>query len=144
MGLVDGDGYISIIKTTRGYIAINLVVSLDSGDLKLLKYIQCELGIGRIEGPYLKKTTGHTGKETVRLVFNATELQYILFPLILHHGLFFLTYTRKAQFDKALHIISKDILKYEDLGTSFSHPFLETTQLPSTSVKYTQLPFFTP
>ena len=138
MGLVDGDGYISITKKARGYIEVILVISLDSKDLKLLQYLKSVLEIGRIEGPYIKPKGG----ETYRLVFNATELQYILFPMILYHKLFFLTNTRRAQFDKALYIISQDILRYEDIGNHFSHPFITQIQLPNTAFDYTQLSFF--
>jgi len=39
VGLIDGDGHISITKTEKGYIKICLVISLDIRDLSLIEYI---------------------------------------------------------------------------------------------------------
>jgi hypothetical protein len=53
-GLVDGDGYIAITKTTKGYIEISLVIGLDVRDSELLKTLQATLGLGRVSGPVKK------------------------------------------------------------------------------------------
>ena len=37
VGFIDGDGYISITKTTKGFITIKLVISLDLKDLITLE-----------------------------------------------------------------------------------------------------------
>ncbi len=39
IGLIDGDGYISTTNS-KGYIRLQLIISLDISDLKLLNYIQ--------------------------------------------------------------------------------------------------------
>jgi hypothetical protein len=38
-GLIDGDGYIQITKTTKGFITIKLVIQLYLEDLFTLEYI---------------------------------------------------------------------------------------------------------
>ena len=48
IGLVDGDGYIQITKTTKGYIAIKLVICLQLADLSTLEYINSVLKLGKI------------------------------------------------------------------------------------------------
>jgi len=50
-GLIDGDGYIAITKTIKGYISISLVIGLDIRDIELLKTLQATLGLGRISNP---------------------------------------------------------------------------------------------
>lgn len=37
IGIIDGDGHISITKTNKGYIKMNLVISLNIRDLSLLE-----------------------------------------------------------------------------------------------------------
>lgn len=48
VGLTDGDGHISIIRTDKGYIKICLVISLDIRDLSLIEYISSILELGKI------------------------------------------------------------------------------------------------
>ena len=48
VGLIDGDGYIQIIKTTKGYIKISLVIQLHLEDLSTLEYIYSVLKLGKI------------------------------------------------------------------------------------------------
>ena len=48
VGLIDGDGYISITKTLKGYIRINLIISLNIRDLPMLEYIKSILEVGKI------------------------------------------------------------------------------------------------
>lgn len=43
---MDGDGYIYITKTIKGYIEISLVIGLDVRDSELLKTLQDTLGLG--------------------------------------------------------------------------------------------------
>lgn len=47
IGLIDGDGYISITNS-NGYIRLQLIISLDISELNLLNYIQSVLKIGRV------------------------------------------------------------------------------------------------
>jgi hypothetical protein len=55
-GIIDGDGYIAITRTIKGYIEILLTISLDNKDRGLLIYIQNILGFGRIDGPFCHDT----------------------------------------------------------------------------------------
>ena len=48
VGLIDGDGYIQIVKTTKGFIAIKLIIALHLNDLSTLEYINSVLKIGKI------------------------------------------------------------------------------------------------
>lgn len=106
-GLIDGDGYISITRTTTGFIQVLLSISLDIRDELMLKQTRDTLGFGKLLGPYY----GADGAVTVKLGlrprrFNRTELQELLFPLLFHHGIFFLTDTRRAQYQLALYIFT--------------------------------------
>lgn len=130
MGLIDGDGYLSITKTPAGYIRIQLIISLDMRELELIKYIHSVLKVGRIDRfPKIN---------TVKLVISRTDLQIIVFPLILHHNLYFLTDTRRAQFDKVMFILLNGIKKYSELPIVIP----VYNKLPETAEGYTKLPFF--
>lgn len=84
VGLIDGDGYVSVTKTPKGYIRINLIISLDIRDLPLLIYVKSVLEIGNINTyPKIKE------KKTCKLVINSTDLKEIFFPLLMYHNLFF-------------------------------------------------------
>lgn len=48
IGLIDGDGYLAITQANRGYIRIELILSLNVRDLDLLKYLLSVLKIGRV------------------------------------------------------------------------------------------------
>ena len=82
--LIDGDGYICATKTAKGYIRINLIISLDIRDLSILEYIKSMLYIGQIN-TYPKGKV----KKTCKLVINSTDLKEVFFPLLIHHKLFF-------------------------------------------------------
>jgi len=69
VGLIDGDGYIQITKTSKGYIAIKLVISLHLDDLSLLEYINSVLKLGKINIYKDFKSP------TCKLVINRTDLQ---------------------------------------------------------------------
>ena len=76
--IIDGDGYIAVTRTTKGYIEILLVISLDHKDRDLLEDIQKTIGFGRIKGPFFNKD----GTITSKLVFLLRErvnLQEILY-----------------------------------------------------------------
>jgi LAGLIDADG endonuclease len=84
IGIIDGDGHISITKTNKGYIKMNLVISLNIRDLSLLEYVYSILRLGKIK-TYPKSKV----KDTCKLVIHKTDLQYILFPLLRYHKLYF-------------------------------------------------------
>lgn len=110
-----------------------LTISLHLEDLAILNYIQSVLKIGKIHIYSNRKSP------TVRLTFNRTELQEVLFPLLIHHGIFFLTETRRAQYNMAIHILKNNIKYYTDLP-SVAPIFNE---LPTTAEGYVKLAFFT-
>lgn len=108
-GLIDGDGNIQITKTTKGFIAIKLVLSLHLSDISTLKYIESVLKLGKVtEYKDLKSPS-------CKLIINRTDLQEVLFPLFLHHKIFFLTETRKTQFNLAIDILKNDIKLYDEI-----------------------------
>jgi hypothetical protein len=134
VGFIDGDGTISIItRKNQNGVAMVLTISLHLEDLAILNYIQSVLKIGKIHIYSNRKSP------TVRLTFNRTELQEVLFPLLIHHGIFFLTKTRRAQYNMAIHILKNNIKYYTDLP-SVAPIFNE---LPTTAEGYVKLAFFT-
>jgi hypothetical protein len=137
-GFVDGDGYIQITRTTRGYIAIKLVIIIHLDDKSTLEYIQSVLKLGRL-------TVYRDNKSPIcKLVINRTDLQEVIFPLLLHHGIFFLTETRRAQFDLAMHVLKNDIKIYDQIqAISLAKSSIGTTfELPKTASDYVNLSFF--
>lgn len=130
VGLIDGDGYIAITKTPKNYIRIDLIISLDLRDLDLINYIHSVLKIGRVN-KYPKSNV-------VKLTISRTDLQTILFPLFIYHNLYFLTETRRAQFDKVMFILQNNIKKYSELPNKFP----VYNNLPVTAEDYSKLDFF--
>ena len=129
---MDGDGYIQISKTGKGYIAMKLVISLHLEDLATLEYIKSVLKIGNI-------TIFKDNKSpTCRLIINKTDLQEVFFPLLLYHNIYFLTNTRITQFNRAIYILKNDIKIFNEIPSEIPNVF----ELPSTAIGYTKLPFF--
>lgn len=137
VGIIDGDGYIAVTRTVKGYISVSLVISLDISDLPMLQMIQHTLGFGHIAGPYNNKD----GTTTVKLIVNRTELQELLFPLFIYHGIFFLTNVRREQINKALYIFSHSITRFDDIPIIIPNSSL-VNPLPATPSLYLQLLFF--
>ena len=133
VGFIDGDGYILIHKTDKGFIKLNLTISLDIRDLSLLHHIQSTLGLGIIN-TYPKTKN----PKICKLVINRTDLQEILFPLLIHHNLFFLTSTRREQFNKAMYILEKDIKLFSEIPQIVPNLY----PLPKTALGYTSILFF--
>ena len=109
VGFIDGDGYIQITKTTKGFIAIKLVISIHLKDISTLEYIRSILNIGKI---IIYKDNR---SPICKLIINKTDLQEVLFPLLLHHNIFFLTETRNNQFNTAMVILEKDIKMFDNI-----------------------------
>lgn len=130
IGLVDGDGYIQIIKTSKGFIALELVISLEIADLPMLQHLHDVLGIGRVNS--------YPNIWTAKFIIGRVDLQKVLFPLMIHHGLFFLTDTRRAQFERAMFIMQNNITLFANITAHIPvlHP------LPFTPAGYLLLPFF--
>jgi hypothetical protein len=79
----------------------------------------------------------------VKWIINRTDLQEVLFPLFIHHSIFFLTNVRREQFNLALHVMSNGLTKYSDVPEIVSTSSL-LQPLPLTAADYLLLPFFTP
>lgn len=131
-GLVDGDGYIQVTKTSKGFIAIKLVISLHLEDLSTLEYIHSVLKIGKIN------IYKDLRSPTCKLVINKTDLQEILFPLLMYNKIFFLTNTRADQFNLAMYIFKHDIKMYNQIPDNTPAVF----EIPKNPLDYTLLPFF--
>jgi len=108
-GFIDGEGYIGITRTTKGYIQIKLEISLQLKDISTLEYIHSVLNLGKI----------HISKDIrnprCRLIINKSDLQEILFPLLLKHKIYFLTEKRVSQFNTAMFILNNNIKLFEEI-----------------------------
>ena len=67
VGLIDGDSYIQITKTTKGFITIKLTISLHLDDISTLEYIHSVLKLGKIN------IYKDLRSPTCKLVINKTE-----------------------------------------------------------------------
>lgn len=134
VGMVDGDGYIQITKTSKGFIAMKLVISLQIEDVSTLEYIHSVFKVGKIN------IYRDNRNPSCKLVINRTDLQQIVFPLLLYHNIFFLTDTRKEQFDLAIYILEQDIKNFHEIGNSKDLPSVFI--IPKTALDYTNLFFF--
>jgi hypothetical protein len=134
VGLIDGDGYIQITKTTKGFITMKLVISLHIEDISTLQYIHSTLKLGNVN------VYKDLRSQSCKLVINRTELQEVLFPLLIHNNIFFLTETRINQFNLAMYILKNDI-KMFDLIPSREN-IEDVFKLPKDAKDYTLLHFF--
>jgi hypothetical protein len=130
-GLVDGDGYISITNT-NGYIRMQLIIALNMRDVSMLNYIQSVLGVGRVNT--------YPANDTAKLTISKTDLQEIIFPLLIHHNIFFLTNTRIAQYELAIFILQSNLILFSAIPAVNLIP--QQIFLPTTALEYYQLPFF--
>jgi len=74
------------------------------------------------------------------LIINKTDLQEILFPLLLHYNIFFLTETRNNQFNTAMAILDKNIKKFDLIPDINNMP--KIFNLPVNATDYVKLSFF--
>jgi hypothetical protein len=132
VGLIDGDGYIQITKTGKGYISIKLVISLQLKDLTTLEYIQSVLKLGKIT------IYKDLRSPTCKLIINKTDLQEIFFPLLLYHNVQFLTMQRGSQFNMVMYILKENIIFYSCLP---ENPYA-FYKLPKSAQEYVNLSFF--
>jgi len=129
-GFIDGDGYIGIFKTNKGYVKLNLTISIHLDDISTLNYIQSVLKLGKLY-TYPKRKS-----PTATLIFTKTDLQEVLFPLLIYHGIYFLTETRRKQYDKTINILSTNTIIYSELSK-------DTSVSQELTIKsYIDLPFF--
>ncbi|KIM34596.1 hypothetical protein M413DRAFT_80246 [Hebeloma cylindrosporum] len=124
VGLVDGDGYIQITKTTKGFIAIKLTIEISLEDISTLEYIYSVLKIGKI--------TKYPDRQnpTCKYVINKTDLQEIFFPLL-------------AQFDLVMYIFKNDIKIYNKIFQIINVREIPTIfNLPNKAIDIINLAFF--
>jgi len=132
VGLIDGDGYIQITKTTKGFITIKLVIGLGLDDLSTLEYIHSVLKLGKI-------TIYRDYRNPIcKLIINKTDLQEVVFPLLIYHNIFFLTNTRRDQFNLAIHIFKHNLKSFENIPALLK----QAEGHPQTAKDYLNLEFF--
>jgi hypothetical protein len=138
VGFIDGDGYIKITKTTKGYIQIALEISLQLNDVSTIEYIQSVLKLGKI---YISKDIRNP---RCRLIIKKTDLQEILFPLLSHHKIYFLTEIRKNQFNTAMYILNNNIKLFNeipDINFIYTRPASPAQAAsPAEGISYDELP----
>jgi hypothetical protein len=135
VGFIDGDGYIRYNKTSKGYINLDLVIGLSIIDKPLLEEFKSILKVGRI-------ITDEKSKSKIAYyIISKVYLQQVIFPLIKHHNLYFLTKTRRIQHSVALSICEQGLIKYSDVKL-FPEYLDNIPALPKTSIEYINLPFF--
>lgn len=134
VGLIDGDGYIQIGQTGKGFIAMKLVISLHLNDLSTLQYIHSVLKLGKIT------IYRDIRNPTCKLIINKTDLQSTLFPLLLHHKIFFITNTRIDQFNLAMYILKNDIKLFDSMPYKDNIPSI--FNIPRYALEYKKLGFF--
>ena len=113
---------------------MKLVISLHIEDISTLQYIYSVLKIGKIN------IYKDLRSPICRLVINKTDLQEVLFPLLLYNNIYFLTDTRVNQFNLAMYVLKNDIKLYDEIGDINNIPAI--FKLPKNSFGYTLLPFF--
>lgn len=116
------------------HITIQLVISIHLDDLSTLEYIRSVLKFGIIVINSDHKSAN------CRLIINRTDLQEVIFPLLLHHNIFFLTISRRNQFDLVMYILKEGIKTYDDIPTK--EEIYRVFELPETPLGYVELPFF--
>lgn len=131
VGLVDGDGYISVTRTAKGAISLTLVLSLEIAEAPLLYELQSMLNIGRV--------SVYPNVGQAKFIIGRVDLQEVFFPLMAYYQLFFLTDARRAQFNMAMHAIMNNITRYDDLPSEAPD---YSPALPYTPTGYLLLPFF--
>ena len=134
VGLIDGDGHIQITKTPKGFIVIKLTISLHLKDISTLEYIKSVLNLGNINIYKDLKSP------TCKLVINKTDLQEIVFPLLVYHKIFFLTNAKINQFNLVMYILKQDIKLYNQIPNVNNIPLV--FQTPLYPQDYTMLHFF--
>jgi hypothetical protein len=129
VGLIDGDGYLKVVKTTTGFLQVEMVLGLELKDLGLIQHIHSVLGFGRVL---------INEKNVAKYIMGRADLQQCFFPLLLHHGLFFLTFTRRDQFNKMMAVFMGNITRFAGLPSVYPTYY----PLPVTALGFVRLPFF--
>jgi len=96
----------------------------------MVKFIQSVLKVGRINT--------YPAINTVKYTISRTDLQEVVFPLLAHHGLFFLTNVVEHILIEQCSFVQNNINLFSQLPTEIP----TRNSLPTTPLGYTQLPFF--
>lgn len=100
-------------------------------DISTLEYIHSVLKLGKI----------HISKDIryprCRLIINKSDLQEILFPLLLYHKIYFLTETRINQFNTAMFILNNNIKFYNEIPDK--KLITSVFEVPDSAVGYMEL-----
>ena len=134
VGFIDGDGYIQVTKTSKGFITMKLVISLHLDDISTLEYIHSVLKLGKIT------IYKDLRSPTCKLVINKTDLQEVFFPLLIYHNIFFLTESRIGQINLAMYVLKNDIKMFNEIPDIKNIPTV--FEIPKNSLDYTLLHFF--
>ena len=136
VGFIDGNGYFQINKTPKGFITIKLVIVVQLIDISTLEYIHSVLKLGKI-------TIYRDYKNQIcKLTINRTDLQEVLFPLLLHHCIFFLTGNLKNQFNLAMYIFKNDIKNFDEITKDLTIDNTMFIEQPKKPLDYINLHFF--
>ena len=130
VGLIDGDGYLKVVKSCTGFLQVEMVLSLELKDLALIQHIHSVLGFGRV----LINEKANVAK----YIMGRADLQQAFFPLLLHHCIYFLTATRRDQFNKMMAVFTMNITRFADLPSVYP----SFNPLPVTALGFVRLPFF--
>ena len=114
--------------------SLKLTISLHLEDISTLEYINSVLKLGKIN------IYKDLRSPTCKLVINKTDLQEVLFPLLLYNKIFFLTNTRVNQFNLAMFILKNEIKIYDQIPDINKIPAV--FEIPKNSFDYTLLHFF--
>lgn len=132
IGIVDGDGYLTVHRANKEFIGIRLVISLQLEDLSMLHQLnQLILGLGKV--------TELPNAGMAQYTLNISDLLYVLFPLIEEHGLMFLTNTRRTQYDLAYYVLINNVTRFINIP---SHVPSANLSLPHTPIDYVNLIWF--
>jgi hypothetical protein len=113
-----------------GNICISLRISIHTRDLTLLKYIQSVLKLGNLN--VYPKTS------VCRLVIGRIDLQEVIFPILIHHHIHFLTEQRVRQYNMAMYILKENVKSYSSLPSVAPSIY----KLPVKAQEYANLNYF--
>ena len=113
---------------------MKLVIGLGLDDLSTLEHIHSVLKLGKIT-----ICKDHLNPNC-KLIINKTDLQEVVFPLLIHHNIFFLTNTRRNQFELAMYILKNNLKHFKNIPNI--NDISNTFNLPETASDYLNLKFF--
>jgi hypothetical protein len=137
IGLLDGDGTITIREKNNKYIEITCNLELDKRDLELINYFKNVFKIGRIAKVKIKSKYDYT----IRYTLTRKDLEFVLIPLMIYHNIYFLNQQRRMQYNKCLYIITNNITLFKNISLNIPDS-IYLNKLPDTFEEYLNIPFF--